>query len=288
LFDVQPTRWLVSIYKSTEEPGMKSTLKHIAAAAMLAAMGAAQASGVTIQPGDFYDGLMFSGAASLTFSSDTLAAFDTMKAAIAPYGAATTSPALDTDGYWLSAATSAPLTSLTVDGPGNTLLGATTTGGVTLTTPLIRDVTHNGSLTITDLNVDLVNKLVYGTISGNNLAPTTEALWTIGSITGDTTLNGYGIYTTKLAGLHLTTAGLNDFSTALTLWSLGKTTLGAVSSFGTIELTVRNTVLNDGPGILPEPSSYALMGLGLVGVAFAAKRSQLRPGQNLGRVASTL
>jgi hypothetical protein len=255
---------------------MKPTIRQIAVTAALVAAVTAHAASVTVPSGGVYNGMAFSGSGSLSFSADLLGALDTGKVSVVGYGAATPTIAKDSDGYYTEAKVTAPITSLTIDTATNAVLAATTTGGATQTAPVLKSVSSGGSLTVTDLNVDLANKKVYATlIGGNGVGTLTNFyLWDIASITGATSVTGYGSFTTTMTGLSITADGFNKFVTSLGLLSLGKAALTSVTDFGTIT-SIISTGLNDGPHPipeLPEPSTYALMGLGLVGVIFAAKR----------------
>lgn len=174
----------------------------------------------------------------------------------------------DSDGFYTQASASAPITALTIDTATNSVLSAATTGGATQTAPVLKSVSSGGSLTVTDLNVDLANKKVYATIIGGNGVGTLTNfyLWDIGSITGATTVAGAGTYTTNISGLSITTNGFNKFVTSLGLLNLGKSALSGVTDFGTITSTITAV-----PAI-PEPSTYALMGLGLAGMGLVARR----------------
>jgi len=250
---------------------MKFALKSIVVATAFIAAGAANAASVTVAAGTgVYNGLKFSGSGTLSFSADLLAALDTAKVDVAGYGAATATIDKDSEGYYVSASAAAPITALTIDSTTNAVLGAATVGGATQTaTVAVRNVISlGGLLTVTDLNVDLANKVVTGTIFGNNLASKTETLWTIGDITGATTVTGVVTYNTTLSNLKLTTAAIDDFAVALKLGSLGKTTLSAVSNFGSINSTIVAT------SAVPEASTsaYALAGLALVGMLLSKRR----------------
>lgn len=265
---------------------MKFALKTIVAATAFAAVGLASAANVTVQAGSVYNGLSFSGSGTLSFSQELLDALNTGGVSVAAYGgaAATTQGSV---GAYTAAGASAKISALTIN--GNSVVGAQTVGGATQTA-VANTVSSGGSLTVTDLNVDIANKKVYATIIGGNGVGTLNnfELWDImgtpqyaadGSflsydsstaVVGPTTISGAGTYTTQLNGLQITTSGFNTFVKALGLKSLGKSALAGVDNFGTITSTITAT------SAVPEPSTYALMGLGLVGVGLVARRRQAK------------
>jgi hypothetical protein len=135
-----------------------------------------------------------------------------------------------------------------------------------------------------------------------------EALWTFASITGPTsikpssllaadpaaamTLDGYtnvqkftdasGVYYTATAnnaitGLSIvggsTGTAFNFFANSLGLLKNGKSALAGVSDWGRLDSSLQISFGAMAPvSTLPEPSTYALMGLGLVGLAAVARR----------------
>jgi hypothetical protein len=251
---------------------MKFAIKSIVAATAFVAAGLASAAPVTVAAGTgVYNGLKLEGTGTLSFSASLLEALDVGKIAITPFGNLVSSVVDNDQGFYEQVSATAGITSLTVESTNNAVLRAATSGGLTQVAPVQRSVSSGGSLTVTDLNVDLANKKVFATIIGGNGVGTLTNfhLWNIGSITGATSVTGAGTFTTNITGLSITEAGFNTFVQSLGLLSLGRGALQTVTDFGTITSTIKATAVT--PAI-PEPSTYALMGLGLVGIALAARR----------------
>jgi len=265
---------------------MTFTLKSIVAAAAFVAAGVASATPVTVTSGGTFNGLTATGSGSFSFSAELLGALDTGKIAVAGYGAAAATVTKDTDGYYTQATAAAPITALTIESTTGQVLSAQTTGGLTQTAPVLKSVSSGGSLTVTDLSVDLTNKRVYATLIGGNGVgtltnfylfdiqgtPSYDSTGTLlgydasTAIVGPTVVNGAGSYSNTFNGLTITTNGLTTFEKSLGLLTLGKSALAGVDNFGTITSTIVATP------VIPEPSTYALMGLGLVGMSLVARR----------------
>lgn len=240
---------------------MKHFLKTIAATAMFVAAGASHAE--TILAGQTWNNLNFSGDATLSFSADLLGALDTGKIALAQFGNATANVVKDTDGFYTSASATAPIISLDIN--ANNVTAVATTGGMTMTAPVVKSVSSGGSLTVTDLSADLSTKTIFATIIGGNGVGTLThfALWKYDSLSGSTEVNGPDTYKNTISGLSLTSNGFTVFSRSLGLLSLGKAALNGITDYGTISSTIV---------AVPEPSTYALMGLGLLGMAATKRR----------------
>ena len=247
--------------------------KSLIASALLLAFGAAQAEVQTFFIGEEFDGLTATGSGTLTLSSNLIAAMNVGQIAFEEFGGATANITRDASGAYTSLAVSAEGTSLTIDTATRDVIGLTTTGGATLTATAINGVSSGGFLTISDIAFNVPTKTVFATVIGGNGVGTVSnvALWQAASLTGGTTVEGPGIYENSITGLSITTQGFDLFKQALGLQFLGLAALGSVEDYGSVNSTIIATAVT--PAI-PEPSTYALMGLGLVGLGLVARRRQ--------------
>ncbi|MDE1999618.1 MAG: PEP-CTERM sorting domain-containing protein [Burkholderiales bacterium] len=248
---------------------MKFAIKSIVAAAAFVAAGAASAAATTVNVGDTLGGLQLGGGAGvLSFSVDLMSALDIGQVTVSSYSPGTASVTKDSFGSYSNVSASAPITSVTVDTATNNLLSVATAGGATQTSPVLKGVSIGGSLTVSDLNVDLANKKVYATVIGGNGVGTLSNfyLWDIVKpVTTEQFIAGNNRTLSAISGLQITSGGFNTFVQALGLLPLGKGALQSVTDFGTITTTMTVTPV-------PEPATYALMALGVAAIGVAARR----------------
>jgi hypothetical protein len=205
--------------------------------------------------------------------------------------------------------------SLTADDQTGQVLSVASTGGAVQVGTRISGTLTGGTASVTNLRFDLANKLVYADLAGTKAAVGTTpavnydlpntALWTIDNISGPTTIppdallaadpiaalqasgftylgkvDGVDSFsaTNVISGLRVTTAGFNFFRDSLGLLSTGVNALNAVNAdaqgWGSVTSTLTFTARE--VTAVPEASTYAMLGVGLL-VVGGALRARRRP-----------
>ncbi|TAK91106.1 MAG: hypothetical protein EPO09_16430 [Aquabacterium sp.] len=228
---------------------MKVAFKSLVAAAAFIAAGSAFAATVNVTAGTtIYKGYKLSGNETLSLSADALGILDIFQPTITAAGAAVVTVDKPDGVTHENVSATAPLSALALDDATQATLAAYSAGGMTWTFPARRGLTTGGSITISDLQVDLATKRVLATVTGANGVGTLTnfALWNFNTVEGSTTvipsmLNTTAITTFKVSGLQLTTDGFNTITTALALGNIGKSALRSIADFGSVSTTVTAT-----------------------------------------------
>ncbi|MFT3859601.1 MAG: PEP-CTERM sorting domain-containing protein [Aquabacterium sp.] len=176
--------------------------------------------------------------------------------------------------------------SVVADLPSQTIQAIQYSGAFRMEAPRTRDngrlnpASFGGWLEMSDLSVNFVTGEISAMLAGDHdLATARIVMWSFNSAGGlPTTSQPFdalqGLHLADLnpwrtAGFALTDAGYNAMQQGLGLTAFGSSALSATfPEYGTLSVTA-----------VPEPASWALMGLGLVGVfGVAAAARQPRPG----------
>lgn len=283
---------------------MKFSKQLIAAATFMAFSGVAQAVSdpFTLLHGEQQQahGLQFSalsGAGALSFAQRLNGTVNTLRAGLSAVPDATLDVSTRTNPVTLavnftSVAVKSSISSLTavLDGSSIKLQEVGTRGGVLLTTPVKNGTTNgSGSLSISNLRIDLTTQIIHADIVGANGVGTLNdhALWRYDTISGPTefTIDSNGSFpmalsaTTTLSGLFLVDSLdiYNVFQKALNLTVVGRAAFDAVNNrsfsggvgFGSITLTTSISAV-------PEPSACVLIGIGLFGVVLSGRHRNER------------
>lgn len=181
-----------------------------------------------------------------------------------------------------------------------TRISGVLTGGVASVTNLKFDLANK--VVIADLTG---TKSAIGTNAAVNYNLGTTTLWNIATITGPTVIppaallaadpvaamtaagfsnvvkltDAQGVYYTGesnnlISGLSITQAGFDFFKNSLGLGATGISALTAVTDYGSVTSNLKFSVREVGAVVpeVPEPSTYAMMAIGLVGLGFVARR----------------
>ncbi|TAL14191.1 MAG: PEP-CTERM sorting domain-containing protein [Aquabacterium sp.] len=195
-------------------------------------------------------------AGSFSLSNDVLAAFSLVgiyAEAVAP-------------ATYLRPTISTTISSVSYDSGSGLFTAGQSVAGATLKLDDVTEVGGTGWITLSGLTIDPLARLVYADVSGaNGLQPQRVDLFRYATASGDTSFSGAGDYTITALALTPTENGIRALETGLGLNSLGDYALRRATNFGSMKASF--TVV-----AVPEPSTWALLGLGLACAAGVARR----------------
>jgi hypothetical protein len=156
---------------------------------------------------------------------------------------------------------------------GVSIVGSGTTGALDVTFNSASGMSLTKGLTtakLTNFSYDAATQTLFGNISvGILLNLTNQSLLTANTVIGEFGGSALTNVTTSAA-----TRSLNMFATDFVLSEDLKTLLSSNGVDPTAVAFVAGMVKSVAVGTVPEPTTYALMGLGLVGIAFARRKQQ--------------
>ena len=271
---------------------MKHVLKTVVVASALAAAGMANAANVVV-PVDGVtatQGFTATGSGNLEISKNLAAAVKLGNVQVDAFAGATvtTKTVVLTDSKgktssYLTYVGAAPVTSLTLDdAAGYKVVQAASAGGLAMTMAANPDLAADGGAApVGNLDIHFNadgSASIFGTMTGTSYNGTVVNYSGLAFNVAASRISGAtsfpmaaGTYTTVLKGLAITQPAFDALATVFGLDpdGLGYQSLqGAAADFGTMTSVIVAKAVT--PAI-PEPSTYALMGLGLFGLVIASR-----------------
>jgi hypothetical protein len=227
---------------------MNFKFKSLVAAAAFIATHAALAAPVTLAAGTTaYKGVTLSGQDNWSLQRDLLSVVYAFGATPMPVAPATflATPVSSTSPRLLNATLTAPVSAVVVESTTDDIVSVTALGGLTLSAPADDMLTSGGAVTLTNLQIDLVNKKVYADLRGENgvAAANHLAVWTFGiapaakapvlaGTSSSLTVSGLSITPEALAAVTQAIAATPDF---------GEIALKSLQNYGAITVSLTAT-----------------------------------------------
>ena len=158
------------------------------------------------------------------------------------------------------------------------ITSVSTTGGVQFTASRLPGTLTGGTASISNLRFDLVNKAVAADLAGVKSAVGTNpsinynvgttTLWTFANVVAGSDAIDPTTFALSLtfSGLSISATGYDFLRGSLGLGAMGLNDLSNVSNYGSIQTRLVFSTA------VPEPSTYAFLGVGLVGICVGLRR----------------
>lgn len=225
---------------------MNAKFKSLVAAAAFIATQAAWAEPVTITAGSTpYKGITLTGQDSWALNSTLLSALNLIAAQGSPEAPSTfpvTTQASNPSRY-VTAKLLSPVSAVVVESTTDELLSVATSGGLSITTAGDGDLTNNGGkLTLSNLEIDLVNKVIHADVQGANGVITQKrlAFWTFASSTvAPAPVAPNATASLNLSGMAITSAGFEALALGIGLNDFGRDAMGGLRDYGTMVVNLQ-------------------------------------------------
>lgn len=220
----------------------------------------------------------------LSVSPSMLSFLSTGQLTLGASGDASVLQATNADGDYTQAAINMPVTAAGFDVNTGLIDRVNSPSTFTITAPILANVTSGGRLSLSGLKIDTPSHSIYANVDGGNGygIAVNMPIWTIGSIQTAVTPNGSfdGLslvdYSISLSNLALTDVARAAFANSLGLLPFGISALNNISDSGTLTAHIELTgTPADFPAAVPEPSTFATLGLGLLGIGWTNRRRRL-------------
>lgn len=178
----------------------------------------------------------------------------------------------------LKGISSSPVGSFTMDSATGVIQSSTSPGGMYQVAKK-NGLMTGGNLSVTNMTYNAASKTLYADVHGVSLVSgdlgsvQQMAFFTVDSATGFSAITGPGSFTSKLSGLRLTSTSLDYITRSLGLGGLAASVTKG-TDFGV--MTTTWNVSKAAVPAVPEPQTWALMGLGLVAVGGVRRAAQSR------------
>jgi hypothetical protein len=221
------------------------------------------------------------GTGQLVFTKSLMTALNAGGIDVVAVGDAKVDITRNTRGAYTAVSATAPIVSGVGTFDGQTLIldvsQVASSGGATLVATEDGLSNTGGFLTIANISVDIPSKQLYADIEGaNGVGKISHVnMWTFTTLTGKTAfpaIEGITTSSNAVSGLVINPTSLALFGQSLGLTSVGLQAMNSITDYGSLTSVISARATKLAVGTVPEPSTYALMGLGVIGLLAAKRR----------------